>query len=286
MSDAGDIDEALERGYNVRAARTDFERIFAGWAERSETFRGRAGGFVDVAYGTAERQTLDIFAAATADAPTFVYLHGGYWQSGDKSAYSFIAEPFVDHEVSVVVMNYTLCPLGSVPGITEEIRRGLIWLYRNAGRYGLAGGRINVGGHSAGGHLTAMMLATNWNAHGPDLPADLVKTGIPLSGLYDLEPLRHTSINQAARIDEDAAWHCSPLFLQPRTGAPVLAAVGSRETAAFHEQTNDLVERWAAAGACMERHVVPEADHFDVVDRLADAGGDFFNRVLGLLRKG
>ncbi|MGA8262388.1 MAG: alpha/beta hydrolase [Arenicellales bacterium] len=278
MPDIDRIDDALERGYNVRAPRPDFDQLFGGWSGRSESFRAGASGFLDVAYGNAERRRLDIFPAS-ATAPTLVYLHGGYWQSGDKSAYSFLAEPFINREVSFVVMNYTLCPRTTVPDITEEIRHGLAWLRRNGARYGLASERINVIGHSAGGHLTAMMLATDWCAREPDLPGDLVRTGVAISGLYDLEPLRYTSINRAAGIDDDAARHCSPLFLEPRPGARLLTVVGGHETDAFHEQAGNLAQRWTAAGTRIESHVEPDVDHFDVINRLADAESALFNKV-------
>lgn len=283
MSTAADIDEHLESQYNVRAKRPDYDQVVADWNRRSEAFRSASGGFLDIAYGPAERHRLDIFTAGKDDAPTLVYLHGGYWQRGDKSAYSFVAEPFVARSVNVALMNYTLCPTTTVPGITDEIRRALAWLYRNSGEYGLAAGRINVTGHSAGGHLTAMMLATRWPELGADLPGDLVKSGIPISGLYDLAPLRHTTINHAAGIDDDAAGGCSPLFLEPAPGARVLAVAGGAETAAFHEQMAELAERWSAAGASIEQYVEPEVDHFDVVNRLADPSSELFAKTLGRL---
>lgn len=279
MTDPNDIDGRLEREYNARAARDDYDQVLDDWTRRSEAFRAASGGFLDAAYGPGERHRLDIFTAAS-DASTLVYLHGGYWQRGEKSAYSFVAEPFVARGVNVVLMSYTLCPDISVPGITDEIQRGLMWLYRNGGGYGLAADRINVTGHSAGGHLTAMMLATPWNELSADLPGDLVKTGIPISGLYDLEPLRHTSINHAARIDEEAARHFSPQLLAPASDAPVLAVVGGAETSAFHEQAANLAKRWSAAGIRVEQHVEPGVDHFDVVNRLADPDSGLFGKTL------
>lgn len=279
MASTNEIDEKLESEYNVRAARNDYDQVLDDWNRRSEAFRTAAGGFLDAAYGPGERHRLDIFTAAV-DSPTLVYLHGGYWQRGDKSAYSFVAEPFAARGVNVVLMSYTLCPDITVPGITGEIRQGLAWLYRNGGEYGLAADRINLTGHSAGGHLTAMMLATRWDELGSDLPADLVKTGVPISGLYDLEPLRRTSINHAARIDEDAARHCSPQRLEPVPGARVLAVVGGAETAAFHEQAANLTEQWSAAGARVDVYVEPGADHFDVVNRLADPDSRLFGKTL------
>lgn len=283
MTTSGDIDQTLEQGYNVRAARRDFGHILERWSERSESFRTAHGGSVDVSYGPSERSRLDIFTASTKGAPTLIYLHGGYWQSGDKSIYGFVAEPFVERAVNVVVMGYTLCPRSTIPDIVKEVRSGLAWLFRNGKDYGLEGARLNLCGHSAGGHLTALMLTTRWMELNGDLPSDLVKSGIPISGLYDLAPLRPTSINHAAGIDPDAARRFSPLFLPPASNAPVLAVVGGDETGAFHQQTEDFVERWSEAGARVERHVEPGVDHFDVVNRFADPGSVLFRKTLDWL---
>jgi len=282
MNDSNDIDQALEAQYNARAARPDYDDVMEDWIRRSEAFRSSSGGFLDAAYGPGERHRLDIFTADNS-GPTLVYLHGGYWQRGDKSAYSFVAEPFVARGVNVVLMNYSLCPEATVPGITDEVRQGLSWLYRNGSEYGLAATRINLTGHSAGGHLTAMMLATPWNEIGADLPADLVKSGIPISGLYDLEPLRNTTINRAARIDAEAVRTCSPQQLDPAPGARVLAVVGGDETRAFHDQAASLARRWSQAGARVEQYTEPGVDHFDVVNRLADPGSELFARTLDWL---
>jgi arylformamidase len=282
MNDSTDIDETLEAQYNARAARADYDQVMEEWIQRSEAFRSSSGGFLDAAYGPGERHRMDIFPADNS-GPTLIYLHGGYWQRGDKSAYSFVAEPFVARGVNVVLMNYSLCPEATVPGITDEVRQGLSWLYRNGSEYGLAATRINLTGHSAGGHLTAMMLATPWNEIGADLPADLVKSGIPISGLYDLEPLRNTTINRAARIDAEAVRTCSPQRLDPAPGARVLAVVGGGETRAFHDQATSLARRWSQAGARVEQHTEPGVDHFDVVNRLADPGSELFTRTLDWL---
>jgi arylformamidase len=281
MSDTTDIDPGLEKAYNARAARSDYDQVLIDWNRRSEAFRAAADGVLDIRYGPAERQRLDVFRGG--DGPTLVYLHGGYWQRGDKSAYSFVAAPFVARGVNVVVMNYTLCPDTTVTGITGEIRQGLTWLYHAAGEYGLDPERINVTGHSAGGHLTAMMLATQWDTLGADLPADLVRTGIAVSGLYDLAPLRWTSINHAAGIDQQAAADCSPMLLQPRPHARLLAMVGGLETSAFHEQMADLARQWSAAGARVEQHVEPDVDHFDIVNRFAVPDSAAFAKTMAYL---
>lgn len=282
MTQAAPNDPALEAQYNVRAARADYESLAADWQRRSAALRASTPAVLDIAYGTGARQRLDIFTA-TPDGPTLVYLHGGYWQRGDKSAYSFLAEAFVARGVNVVTMNYTLCPQTTVPGITGEIRQGLEWLYRNSRAYGLDAQRINVSGHSAGGHLTAMMLATPWAQTASGLPPDLVKAGIAVSGLYELAPLRQTSINHAAGIDAPAARDASPLSCQPPAGARALLVVGGAETAAFHQQAERLAQAWSAAGARIERYDEPGVDHFDVVKRLADPGSGLFARTLAWL---
>lgn len=274
----------LEREYNVRKNRPDFEQIGKDWAARSAAFREKTGGKLELAYGPAPRERIDVFSAGKQGAPLLVYIHGGYWQRGDKSVYSFVAAPFVANGVDVALVNYNLCPNGSIPVITAQVRTAIIWLWRNAATLGLAQERFNLGGHSAGGHLTAMGLATDWPSIGSDLPRDLLKTGIPMSGLYDLEPLRPTEINDAVGLDAATARDYSPLFKQPATDAPVLATLGDGETREFHRQTDWFVETWKGHGLRVERFAEPAVDHFDYVNRLADAKSALFGKVRGWLK--
>lgn len=274
----------LEREYNVRKNRPDFEQIGKDWAARSAAFRDEADGRLDLAYGPAPRERIDLFSAGRKGAPLLAYIHGGYWQRGDKSAYSFVAAPFLANGVDIAFINYNLCPNGSIPVITAQIRTAIVWLWRNAASLGLAPERFNLGGHSAGGHLTAMGLATDWPAIGSDLPRDLLKSGIPMSGLYDLDPLRETEINEAVGLDAATARDYSPLFKKPATLAPVLATLGGGETEQFHRQTDRFVESWKRHGVRVERFAEPEVDHFDYVNRLADAKSTLFGKVRGWLR--
>jgi arylformamidase len=184
----------------------------------------------------------------------------------------------------VALLNYNLCPNGSIPVITAQIRTAVIWLWRNAAALGLARDRLNLGGHSAGGHLTAMGLATDWRAIGDDLPRDLVKAGIPMSGLYDLERLRPSEINDAVGLDAATARDYSPLFKEPASDAPVLATLGQAETSQFHRQTDWFVEAWKRHGIRIERYAEPGVDHFDYVNRLADAKTELFRRCLAWLK--
>ena len=278
------INPYLESEYNVRARRTDFDEVVADWVRRSATQRNDTNCSLDLAYGRGERERMDVFTATGPDAPTLMYIHGGYWQRQDKSIYSFLAEPFVNSGVNVVIPNYDLCPAGTIPAITDQIQQAILWLWRNAASLGVSRDHINVSGHSAGGHLTAMMLATDWLVLGDDIPADIIKSAISLSGIYELEPLRQTTINDAVGIDEWTAADYSPLYLSPTSSAPLLVSLGGAETSQFHQQSRNFVAEWMQYEIEIAQHTEPGVDHFDVVNRLADPESELFKRARTWLR--
>ncbi|MCA8250730.1 alpha/beta hydrolase [Burkholderia multivorans] len=268
----------LEAQYNLRALRPDFEAgMLQDWLARSDRFRRSCGGSLDLAYGDGERDRLDYFPAAAADAPLLVFFHGGYWQRGDKSVYSFVAEPFVAAGISVALVNYTLCPAVRVDDIVAQARRALAWLWRHADALGCARTRWIVSGHSAGGHLAARMMATQWPAVGADLPQRLLDGAILISALFDLEPLCETSINDGLRMDRGEARAASALAHPPASDAPQLIAVGGAETAAFHEQAHAYETAFGAARCPMPGYTVEGCDHFDVVQAFADPHHAFFD---------
>ena len=122
------IDPTFERHYNVRSAIPEHPAIFAAWKGRSEAFRKRAGGRLDIAYGPSAAETLDLFPAGNSGAPVHLFIHGGYWQALDKADSSFIAEAFVESGITVAVVNYALCPAVTIDAIVEQMRRALLWL--------------------------------------------------------------------------------------------------------------------------------------------------------------
>lgn len=276
--------QTLETQYNLRARRPDFDEVVARWLERCAAFRARADADLDLAYGTGERDRLDLFHGTPRGGPLLVYIHGGYWQRGDKGMYSFIAEPFQAEGVAVAVLNYTLTPAVRLGEIAPQIRRAIAWLWHNAARLGFDSDRITVMGHSAGGHLTAMMMATDWTALDADLPKNLVKAGVPISGIFELEPLVHTSINAGPGMDVAEARRESPLFLPPVTDAPQLVVDGGAETEEFHRQSDAYCEAFRTPARRMERYMVPGADHFDELERLAEPDSEVFRRALALIR--
>lgn len=278
------IDPRLEDNYNNMARRPDAPELIQQWAERSAVYRRNADASLDCAYGPGDRERIDIFRCGDRQAPLLVYLHGGYWQRGDKSIYSFIAPVFNTAGVDVAVIGYPLCPQVSLAEIVTGIRNALVWLYRNASSLAICADRINLCGHSAGGHLTAMALTTSWPDHDADLPADLVKTGIPLSGLYLLEPLLHTTIADALHLTTDEVRQLSPCYSEPTTDAPVLAIVGGDESDEFFRQTDELIGKWSRPGLQTGKFVEPDVDHFDLVERLATADSEIYQRVMAWLR--
>ncbi len=276
----------LHRQYFVRAARPDLEDIvMPAWKAASQRARDSLDGTLDRRYGPGEKQMFDLFRGRDPDAPTLVYLHGGYWQSGDKSIYSFIAAPFVAAGVNVAVVGYDLCPAVTITRICEEAREAIAHLWRNARELGLDRDRITVMGHSAGGHLAQMMMATDWPAWGDDLPAELIAAAIPVSPLSYLEPVRLTdALNAAIGMDAAEAEAQSPMTRHPpATDAPQLVVVGAAETDEFHRQARIYVEAYATAARQMDLCIVPEVDHFDLLNVLTNRTSPLFREVCGRL---
>lgn len=278
------VDPELEKGYNVRLLRDDIPQVFEDWMSRSEVFRANTDGRLDCAYDEGPLDKLDLFRCGDTGAPLFVFIHGGYWQRGGKQMFSFIAEAFVQKGVDVAVIGYQLCPETDMPALVGQVRKAITWLWRNAARFGFSTERINLCGHSAGGHLTAMMLATEWSQYGDDLPNNLIKSAIPMSGLYQLEPLLHTTINDALGMDTAVANSLSPYFLQPPTDAPILVTIGGDESPQLHWQTSQFIQHWNQYSAPIETHIEPGVDHFDLANRLANSDSEIFRKAHAWLR--
>jgi len=279
------IDADLESQYNARAAVPEHVDIQADWQRRSERLRATRNCKLDLAYGDGERHKVDLFTADATNGPLHVYLHGGYWQRGDRRANHFVAEGLCAHGVNVALIGYDLCPSVGLDDIVAQVRAALAWLWRNADGLGFDTGRIQVCGHSAGGHLTAMLMATRWPDQGAELPANLIHSGLAISGLYELEPLRHTSLNEAIAMDAETAGRNSPALLPGSGDAPLIAAVGGLESAEFHRQAEALAHRWRQRGSAVEVLDVPGTNHFTIVEELAREGV-LLERALALLEQG
>jgi arylformamidase len=212
-----------------------------------------------------------------------MFIHGGYWRSLDKGDFSFLAPSWVDAGVSLALVNYDLCPAVSVEDIVKQMLRASRWMWLHAEDYGMDQDRLYVAGHSAGGHLVAMLMCALWPVYDPALPKDLWKGGLAVSGLYDLRPLVHADfLNADLRLDEASALKVSPAFVPPATRAPVMTCVGGDESSEFRRQNALLGERWRAAFA--GDIPMPGRNHFSIVDALAEPSSALFTGARRLMK--
>ncbi|MGH8687887.1 MAG: alpha/beta hydrolase [Burkholderiales bacterium] len=273
----------FEREYNNRELFPDHPRHLARWAETSARVRAQMSCHLDRAYGASPGETLDIFPSRKGDGSALVFIHGGYWRSLDKRDFSFLAPAWVDAGVSLVVVNYDLCPKVSIEHIVQQMLAASAWLYRHAEQYGMDEDRLFVSGHSAGGHLAAMMLAALWSVVDSSLPKDLYKGALAVSGIYDLRPLEHVRwLNGDLRLDEVSALKVSPAALPPATRAPLALAVGGLESSEFKRQNALLAERWRRVVA--EDVPMPGTDHFTVIDALGEPRSALFAATRRLMK--
>ena len=287
----------LDRMYNNRARVADSARHLALWADASRAAREALGPELvrtDRRYGNGEGETLDVFPALTAQlpdapkAPVLVVIHGGWWRSLDKSDHSFIAPAFLRSGACVVVPNYALCPGTqgrpvTIPQIVMQMVRALAWVWRHAAEFGGDPRRITVVGHSAGGHLAAMLLLCRWQQVARDLPPTLVRNALSISGLHDLSPLRHTPFLQPSlRLTPPQVRQASPALLPAPKGAPLWAVAGGEESEEFLRQNMLIRDAWGEEAVPIAL-ALPGLDHFSIIEALAQPGHTLHGMALALL---
>lgn len=228
----------------------------------SEAAHAALGPRVGLRYGTGPRQLLDLFPAQGTARLLHVYVHGGYWRRGDRRLSAFGAEPLVRRGIAHAALGYDLCPDLTLEALVEEIREAFVWLHREATGLGVPGGRLFVTGHSAGAHLCAMALACDWSARG--IEPGFIAGAALLSGIYELEAVRHISVQEQVQLTEERARALSPTLHPPRVAVPVLFATGDRESAGWIDQTNVYAEVCRRAGCTVEVFSLPGADHYSV----------------------
>jgi arylformamidase len=267
----------LEAEYNNRARVPEHPEIFARWAQEGAAYRARPGVVLDVSYGPSPRQMVDIFPAGGDGAPLALFIHGGWWRSLSPKDFSQMAAGPNAHGVTVAVVGYDLCPQVGIADIVGQMRAACLFLWRKYRR------RITVYGHSAGGHLSACMIATDWAILAPDAPADLVPTGYAISGVYDLAPLTKISVNDDLRLTEESAHELSPLYWRVPAGRILDAVVGAEESSEFLRQSRTVAEAWRQGLATTHYEALP-GNHFTVIDPLNDANSAMTARVVELAR--
>jgi arylformamidase len=256
--------------YNNRARVPENPSIIAGWARDAAAYRDRHAPRA-IPYGPGVRNSIDFFPG-TGEGPIVVFIHGGYWQALDASFFSHLAAGLNAHGIGVAIPGYDLCPGVTVDEIIRQMRGAARELARLAPSLVLTG-------HSAGGHLAACMLATDWPSYDAALPRDLIVAAYAISGLFDLEPLVGTSINTALQLDRAAAHAASPLFWPAPVRGSLDAVVGENESAEYLRQSRTIVDRWGAAGIATRFGLVPGANHFTAIAPLADPQSAMVSRL-------
>jgi arylformamidase len=282
----------FNREYNNRELVPEFAEIFARWTETSLAARSRLKAHLDVAYGSTPKQTLDVFPAMHAPThgaartrtqpPILMFIHGGYWRSLDKSDVSYLATPWVKSGVTFVAVNYDLAPAVTMEEIVRQNLMAVTWLFLHAGQFGADPHRIYVAGHSAGGHLTAMLMAALFPRWHGTLPPDVVKGGIAVSGLYDIDAVRRAPfLNASLTLTPERADTLSPHLMPPATHAPLITAVGGDESSEFHRQNRLIGSAWKnvlhADVPC------PNRNHFTVCDALGEPDHALFKATFDLI---
>jgi arylformamidase len=256
-----DIDYEAE--YNNRARVPEHPGLIAGWAGDAQAYReSQRNAYRTISYGPGARNIIDVFPSH-GEGDMVVFIHGGYWQALDGSFFSHLAAGLNAHGVGVAIPSYDLCPQVSIDDIIRQMRMATRELAR-------AGRRLVVSGHSAGGHLAACLMATDWRSIDAALPDNPVKAAYSISGLFDLVPLVKTSVNTALGLDEAAARRLSPLFWPAPSHGSLDAVVGGNESAEYFRQSRTIVEVWGDGGIETGFSEIPGANHFTAIAPLAD----------------
>jgi arylformamidase len=293
-SSAANLDpQWLDSMYNNRALVPDHADYFRRWDLDSRRVRKSLPCLLDVPYGKGPAEMLDVFPASppgcspidAAGAPVLVFIHGGYWRSLDKADHSFLAPALTQAGACVVVPNYGLCPAVSIPDLTLQMVQALAWTWRHIARHGGDPSRITVIGHSAGGHLAVMLLACKWQAYAPDLPVDLLKNALSISGLYDLEPMLHAPfLKDSLQLTPSQVRLVSPAGLpRPRKGT-LYSVAGGSESAEFLRQNQLIQQAWGkkTVPVC---ETLDGLNHFSVLEALAQPAHRLHRLALDLLGK-
>jgi arylformamidase len=284
--EAGWEPQWLDRMYNNRLLVPSHATHFARWAQDSENARQALPCRLDLPYGSQPGEMLDVFPAsgthAGVKAPVLVFIHGGYWRSLDKADHSFIAPPFTQAGACVVVLNYTLCPAVSIPDIAQQMVAALAWTWRHVADFGGDPERITVAGHSAGGHLAAMLLAHEWAADAPSLPPGLVRNALSISGLYDLEPIRLTPFLKDLNLTPEQVRQASPVLLPCPLQGTLYSVAGDGESEEFLRQNWLIRQAWGleTVPVCES---LPGLNHFSILEALIEPSHRLHQLALELL---
>jgi arylformamidase len=269
--------ELLEREYNNRALVPEHVDIFARWERDSAFVRRTTKCEVDLPYGPDARHRIDLFPAQDARG-TLVFIHGGYWRSLDKSMFSWLAAPWVAAGINVALPNYRLVPNVRIEDVVSDAIAAANWLFREGPAHGIAVDRVVLSGHSAGGHLAAAIFAAPREAL--QFEPQRIAGGVPISGVFDFEPLLHLASNADFRLDESQVKRLDLHDKRPTVRAPLVVAAGAAESPEFRRQSRCLADAWGTQVKALM--LLPSLNHFTVVDAFAERGQPLYEAALEL----
>jgi arylformamidase len=275
--------EELDAQYNMGDSVPDYQSYVEFYVEESKKAREKLDCHLDISFGPTIAEHLDVFPADQPDAPILLFIHGGYWHSLSSKEFSFVANGPVSRGVTTVVLNYALCPDVTIDEIVRQSRASVAWLYQNAEDFGSDSSQIYVAGHSAGGHLTAMLLATHWvDEYG--ISADIIKGGCSISGLFDLEPFPYTYLQPKLQLTWGQVRRNSPIRHIPDSAPPLLVTYGKEETSEMCRQSKDFLAAWKENQ--LEGEILPQSskDHFSAIDGFLNADSLLCSAIVDNIR--
>jgi arylformamidase len=269
----------LDSEYNPGELGLDIPAYMNFYTKNSAKVREKLRCHLNVAFGPTLVEHLDIFPAAQPQAPILIFIHGGYWMMSSSEDFSFVAQGLVAANVTVVVVNYALCPKVTIDEIVRQNRSAIAWIDHHAENFGANPNRIYVAGHSAGGHLTAMLMATDWrNDYG--LPDDIIKGGCAISGLFDLMPFPYTWLQPKIQLTWGEVLRNSPIRNIPEKAGSLIVTYGGQETSEFQRQSQDFLAAWNKKGLAGEYLPQPDKNHFTAINDFLDADSPLCTAIL------
>ncbi len=275
--------EEIDAEYNPMLGIPDSDAVIQGWFDRSTAAIASLTCNPGVKYGPTCEEYCDVFPAGDG-APIHVFVHGGYWRRFSARDHDFVARPLVEAGITTVVVNYALCPRVSLDEIVRQTRAAVAWAFDRAGEFGADPARLTISGHSAGAHLAAMAMATDWpGAYG--LPPDIIKGGVAISGLYDLGFVPFSFIQPKVQATWRQVTRLSPMFHLPESAGPLVLAVGGLESAEFRRQSAEFHAAWRAAGLVGGYLEVPDTNHLTVLEQVEQRDSALHRALIQMARQ-
>lgn len=276
--------ESLDTQYNNRLHVPEYADYFNRWELLSRDTEQKLPVIKDVPYGNLQRERLDIYPSLQPQSKTLIFLHGGYWQMLDKAMFQFIANGFHSYGVTNVLLTYPFAPEVSIEQIVLSCREAIKWLYRNVSAFNGDPNQMYVAGHSAGGHLAAMLMATDWKLFDPGLPTNMLKGTCAISGLFNLVPIHLSNINKVLKMSMETAKCNSPVSLEPSNSCPLIIAVGEAETAEFNDQSKEIYTCWKNKGIDTQLLQLPGQNHYSIAETIVDPKSSLHQALRKLMK--